>query len=112
MDSFCDTRICDETIGEDHQVTLIQDDNDFYFGQEYNNKPKGQGIRITSDGNIYIQKWNGWYYDDEVGPFLQIFSDGNIAVGEYYLDAKQQKKDRYTHYLNNGNIGNIVGQND
>jgi len=77
LDSFCDTRICDKTTEEEHQVTLLKDGNSFYFGQEYNKKPHGNGIRLTFDGTIFIANWRGWHWFD-IGNDLHISNDGTI----------------------------------
>ena len=64
--------------------------------------PQGHGIIIDSNENISIAKFNGWSSD--IGPYLSIWKDGRIKVCEWYLDAKQQRKCRYTQYKTDGTI--------
>jgi len=77
LDSFCDTRICDKTTEEEHQVTLLKDGNSFYFGQEYNNQPKGNGILNNNTGYITIANRDSWF-EKGVGHYLNIWNSGNI----------------------------------
>jgi len=75
------------------------------------NNPRGLGIRIFSDGEIAIAKRDGWWVLT-VGHYLKIWSNGEIYIGEYYLNANQHKKDRFTYYRVDGTINHIGGYND
>jgi len=111
LDSFCDTRNRVETTAEDHQVTLIEEGGDFYFGQEYNKQPQGNGIRLSSTGDITIGKWDRWN-EWSVGHYLNIWDSGDIYVGQCYLNANQQKMSRWTRYYTDGTINHYGGNDD
>ena len=47
-----------------------------------NKKFHGRGISITSRGYIHIRYFNNGFYAP--GNYMNIFSDGEVDVGEYY----------------------------
>ncbi len=63
------------------------------------NKPHGRGIRIDTDGFIYIQYWNNGRYSP--GNYIRIFSNGKVVVAECYL-YYGQFYGRGTRYRANG----------
>lgn len=97
LDSFFDTRICDESIAEEHQVTLskTKQESSFYFGQEQNNKPKGHGILFHSDGSTYLAKWDQWGVYD-LGNYVYFKTNKKIGIGEMFLDESQNLQYRKT----------------
>jgi hypothetical protein len=68
--------------------------------QNKNNQPNGRCITISSSGAIFI----GYYKDGgyTVGNWIHIWSDGNIYVGDRYVDSNGSLTRRYTYYKTDG----------
>ena len=71
------------------------------FGEHSNeNKLKGKGIKVWSDGSISIGCWNN--EEDASGDYIEIHSWGGFDVAESYLDQQGERKFRGTQFNTDG----------
>jgi len=70
-------------MNQELKVRFEKDFGSWLFGKMKNKKLHDRGIRIYSDGNIYIRYWNNGVVAP--GNYLIIWPDGKFRVGECYL---------------------------
>lgn len=86
----------------DQRLHLTHDEkkyrSPFYFGKvsPQNNQLTGKGIKIYDDGDIRIGRWEKAGYAPD--SYIDIFSRGNVDVGEYYETAKGKIEWRCIEY--------------
>lgn len=81
-------------VGE-HGVTSYNADMTLIEGYGFRYLPLGYGIVISYDGSMKIGKWHGWWPD--AGNYIEVFTNGEIRVGNYYVKDKLDYPVKWTH---------------
>ena len=71
------------------------------LGQRLNNNLEGRSLLITRDGQVTIRYSSKG--SEAPGRHISIDSDGSFKLGEYYLDVKLNKLNRFFQYYLDGN---------